>query len=123
MSPNKVNETVTASHIRMASAGLRHTAAQTSGKYFTQLHASLADPHSGPIVQSIYMRQLLFIALLLSYFYRSDIAASQTATPDVIPPATVPADRPLDRLPYTPSLDVSAMDRSENACVDFYQYA
>src|SRR5882762_4860351 len=36
MSPNKVNETVTASHIRMASAGLRHSAAQTSGKYFMQ---------------------------------------------------------------------------------------
>jgi putative endopeptidase len=30
---------------------------------------------------------------------------------------------PLDRLPYIPSLDVTAMDRSANACVDFYQYA
>ena len=25
--------------------------------------------------------------------------------------------------PYTPSLDLSAMDRSVDACVDFYQYA
>jgi hypothetical protein len=39
MSPNKVNEAVTASHIRMASVGLRHSAAQTSEKYFTQPHA------------------------------------------------------------------------------------
>lgn len=44
MSPNKVNETVTASHIRMASAGLRHSAAQTSGKYFTQPRALSGSP-------------------------------------------------------------------------------
>jgi len=69
------------------------------------------------------MRQIFFIALFLSNFYRSDIAASQTASPDVPPAAPVSAERPLDRLPYTPSLDVSAMDRSASACVDFYQYA
>ncbi len=33
------------------------------------------------------------------------------------------ADTPLIALPYTPGLDVSAMDRSADACVDFYQYA
>jgi endothelin-converting enzyme/putative endopeptidase len=32
-------------------------------------------------------------------------------------------ERPLTSLPYTPSLDVSAMDRSANPCVDFYRYA
>jgi len=32
--PNKVNDAVTASHISMASTGLRMTADQTSGKYF-----------------------------------------------------------------------------------------
>jgi endothelin-converting enzyme/putative endopeptidase len=37
--------------------------------------------------------------------------------------AAAPAPGPLERLPYIPSLDVSAMDRSANACVDFYQYA
>jgi len=26
-------------------------------------------------------------------------------------------------LPYTPSLDVTAMDKSANPCVDFYQYS
>jgi endothelin-converting enzyme/putative endopeptidase len=30
--------------------------------------------------------------------------------------------RPLTQLPYTPSLDVTAMDRGANPCADFYQY-
>ena len=33
------------------------------------------------------------------------------------------ADTPLAALPYTPGLDVAAMDRSVDACGDFYQYA
>jgi endothelin-converting enzyme/putative endopeptidase len=69
------------------------------------------------------MRKFFFIALFLSNFYRNGIAASETASPDVPPTAPIPAEHPLDRLPYTPSLDVSAMDRSASACVDFYQYA
>ena len=32
------------------------------------------------------------------------------------------ADKPLTALPYTPGLDVSAMDKSADPCVDFYQY-
>lgn len=32
------------------------------------------------------------------------------------------ADTPLEALPYTPGLDVSAMDRSADPCTDFYQY-
>ena len=31
--------------------------------------------------------------------------------------------RPLDALPYTPALDVEAMDRSIDPCVDFYEYS
>jgi putative endopeptidase len=31
--------------------------------------------------------------------------------------------RPLTALPYTPSLDVSSMDRSVDPCVDFFQYS
>jgi putative endopeptidase len=31
-------------------------------------------------------------------------------------------DRPLTSFPYTPSLDVSAMDPAADPCVDFYQY-
>jgi len=32
-------------------------------------------------------------------------------------------DRPLFEFPYTPSLDVTAMDRGANPCVDFYAYS
>jgi endothelin-converting enzyme/putative endopeptidase len=32
-------------------------------------------------------------------------------------------ERPLDALPYTPSLDVTAMDRSADPCDDLYRYA
>jgi putative endopeptidase len=37
--------------------------------------------------------------------------------------AALAADQPLTKLPYEPSLDTTSMDRSANACVDFYQYA
>lgn len=37
-------------------------------------------------------------------------------------PVTAVADTPLTTLPYTPGLDVTAMDRTANACTDFYQY-
>jgi putative endopeptidase len=46
-------------------------------------------------------------------------AASSTASH---PGAPAAADKPITVLPYTPSLDVSAMDKSANPCVDFYQY-
>ena len=32
------------------------------------------------------------------------------------------AERPLQALPYTPSLDLPSMDRSADPCADFYQY-
>ena len=36
--------------------------------------------------------------------------------------AVAKKDAPLSELPYTPSLDVAAMDTSADACTDFYQY-
>lgn len=38
-----------------------------------------------------------------------------------VPDARVP--RPLAELPYTPSLDLSALDRAHSPCVDFYAFA
>jgi putative endopeptidase len=45
--------------------------------------------------------------------------AGGTAKPTT--PAAAP-DKPITALPYTPSLDLSAMDKSADPCVDFYQY-
>jgi endothelin-converting enzyme/putative endopeptidase len=66
----------------------------------------------------------------------ASLGACATATPqDPAPsaasaaaaPATgtepVATEGPLDRLPYTPSLDTAAMDRGADPCEDLYQYA
>ena len=37
--------------------------------------------------------------------------------------AQAPADQPVTTFPYTPGLDVNAMDRGADPCVDFYQFA
>jgi predicted metalloendopeptidase len=37
--------------------------------------------------------------------------------------ATAESKRPLKALPYTPGLDLSAMDRTADPCVDFFAYA
>lgn len=61
------------------------------------------------------MRTLLPLLLCLS------LSPSTRATPPDPTPAA--ADTPLTALPYTPGLDLSAMDPSADACTDFYQYA
>src|SRR5271170_309553 len=37
--------------------------------------------------------------------------------------AQTAADGPISALPYTPSLDTAAMDRSVDPCTNFYRYA
>jgi putative endopeptidase len=36
--------------------------------------------------------------------------------------APAPADQPLAKIPYSPSLDLTSMDRAAEPCTDFYQY-
>ncbi len=52
------------------------------------------------------------------------VANAQTPSPAVAPATTTTkiADKPLTSFPYTPGLDVSAMDKTADPCVDFYQY-
>ena len=37
--------------------------------------------------------------------------------------AQLPAPRPLQAMPYSPSLDVTSLDRSADPCVDFYKFS
>jgi putative endopeptidase len=66
------------------------------------------------------MRLPLLLALSLIACV-SWVSAAQTPAPSK--PAASATDGPVQQLPYTPGLDVRAMDRSANACVDFYQYS
>jgi len=48
--------------------------------------------------------------------------AAQAPPPAPVTPAGAP-ERPLHTLPYAPSLDLAAMDRSADPCVEFYQFS
>ena len=37
--------------------------------------------------------------------------------------AQQPAAQPLEAMPYSPSLDVTSLDRSVDPCVDFYKFS
>src|SRR3982074_1375468 len=50
-----------------------------------------------------------------------DILVSAVASSFCVALAQTP-ERPLTSFPYTPGLDVNAMDKSADPCVDFYQY-
>ncbi len=63
------------------------------------------------------------VATLLFIFNAFGNAQEQKPTqPGVVKPVAVVDDKPLTALPYTPSLDLSSMDKSADPCVDFYQY-
>ena len=52
----------------------------------------------------------------------SPAAPPPKVTEETAKPVAPKEDKPLSELPYTPSLDLNAMDRSADACTDFYQY-
>jgi putative endopeptidase len=62
------------------------------------------------------------LAVLLSILALLGLAALPAGAAEPAAPATA-AERPFPALPYTPSLDTSAMDRSVDPCVDFYNFS
>ena len=72
------------------------------------------------------LRLLLLVSTLLATVIVGPVASASASasesSPDA-PSSPAPASSPLSALPYTPGLDLQAMDSSADACVDFYQYS
>ncbi len=87
----------------------------------------LAHPPDMPITYRTMQKhstRALIAAFTLNLLSAALPAAAQTA-PTAVPAASASSapERPLTRFPYTPGLDVSAMDKSADPCNDFYQYS
>src|ERR1035441_458487 len=69
----------------------------------------------------IFLLSFCFVAVTIFAQQTSAQTASAGTNPGNAPNA---AQAPVEpTLPYIPSLDVSAMDRSADPCLDFYQYS
>jgi putative endopeptidase len=69
---------------------------------------------------SFILRSLVAF-LCLATFVLAQRKPAPATNPGNASPTIV--DKPITALPYTPSLDVNAMDRSADPCADFYQYS
>ena len=68
-------------------------------------------------------RTVLVVFMLIAAAVFAQVQPGVQAAP--INPSTPPPakpERPLQALPYTPSLDLKSMDRTADPCVDMYQY-
>src|SRR4051812_5871250 len=83
--------------------------------------------HHPPLIASLVSAG--FAGLLSACALAPDAApappgpAASSAAAAVTAASSPAAATPLAKLPYTPSLDVTAMDRTADPCVDFYQYS
>ena len=68
------------------------------------------------------MRRSLLALLISQSLLISTFSSAQTAPTAPVAPAASP-DAPLTEFPYTPGLDLSAMDKTADPCNDFYQYS
>src|SRR5436190_60982 len=70
-----------------------------------------------------------FTMLAIALACAAPAAATEPDSPAGLPAApaapapTAPLRQPLSTLPYTPSLDPTAMDRAVDPCADFYAYS
>src|SRR5260370_19431965 len=64
----------------------------------------------------------LLAIVLISAAAFAQTSAQSAQTPKPAPSPVQPEDKPITALPYTPSLDLSSMDKSADPCVDFYRY-
>ncbi|MGA9673190.1 MAG: M13 family metallopeptidase [Terracidiphilus sp.] len=64
------------------------------------------------------LAKTLNIFVVALAFGTLNLVAQQTAQPA----AQSPAPQPLKAMPYSPSLDVTSLDRSVDPCVDFYKF-
>ncbi|HEY0760199.1 MAG TPA: M13 family metallopeptidase [Acidisarcina sp.] len=66
----------------------------------------------------------LLLALLTALTASSQQPAATSGMPAAgTPAAGLTAAKPLSALPYTPSLDLTSMDKTVDPCIDFYQYS
>jgi endothelin-converting enzyme/putative endopeptidase len=72
----------------------------------------------------VYAASTIVVFIMWVLFALSVIPMASAAE-SVAPPQRmhVGQDKPLEQLPYTPSLDVSSMDRSVDPCDDLYMFA